>query len=103
MKPVLQGIVAVSVIIGLADLGSSKAAEETEVGRKAEQTSCLPCHSLRLIESQRLSTAAWGKEVDKMIGWGAVVPNRQLLINYLSQQYSNRQPPPAPVRSAVSK
>jgi hypothetical protein len=102
MKPAWHLILVLGVTIGLAGLGFSRTSEE-EVGKKAEQTSCLPCHSLRLIESQRLSAAAWGKEVDKMIGWGAVVPNRQLLIDYLSQHYSNQQPPPAPVRSAASK
>jgi hypothetical protein len=103
MKPNSQGIIAFGLVISWAGFCFSKTAEEAEAGKKAEQTSCLPCHSLRLIESQRLSGAAWQKEVDKMIGWGAVVPNRQLLIDYLSQHYSNGQPPPAPVRSAESK
>ncbi len=103
MKPISQGIVAFGLAIGLAGLCFSKTAEEAEAGKKAEQTSCPPCHSLRLVESQRLSAAAWQKEVDKMIGWGAVVPNRQLLIDYLSQHYNNGQPPPVPVRSAGSK
>lgn len=103
MKLISRWIVAFGVAFCLADVCLSKSAEDMEAGRKAEQTSCLPCHSLRLIESQRLSAAAWQKEVDKMIGWGAVVPNRQLLIDYLSQHYSNQQPLPAPVRSTQSK
>jgi hypothetical protein len=45
---------------------------------------------------QRLSSAAWNKEVDKMIGWGAVVPDRKLLVDYLSEQYSDRKPVDAP-------
>src|SRR5262249_9771878 len=36
-------------------------------------TSCLECHEARIILQQRLSKAAWTKEVDKMIKWGAVV------------------------------
>ena len=70
-------------------------------GKKAEQTSCSACHSLRLIDSQRLSTAAWTKEVTKMIGWGAVVPDRQLLIDYLSEQYSDAKPVPSPDHSTA--
>ena len=66
--------------------------QRPDPGKIAEQKSCLPCHSLRIVESQRLSTAAWAKEVDKMIGWGAVVPERQLLIDYLSQQYGDTKP-----------
>ncbi len=81
----------------------SRAADEQDAGRKAEQRSCLPCHSLRLIESQRLSAAAWQKEVDKMIGWGAVVPDRQVLIEYLSQHYGNTQPQTSPALSVDSR
>lgn len=32
---------------------------------------CVGCHDRRLIESQRLTTAGWTRELDKMIGWGA--------------------------------
>ncbi len=65
-------------------------------GRQEEHASCVPCHSLRLVDSQRLSVAAWQKEIDKMIGWGAVVPDRQLLLDYLSQEYSANNPVPPP-------
>jgi hypothetical protein len=54
---------------------------------------------MRLIDSQRLSAAAWAKEVDKMVGWGAIVPDRQLLIDYLSSQYSDSKPVPVPASS----
>jgi quinoprotein glucose dehydrogenase len=87
----------------LASVQGAAAPVDPGPGRKAVQRSCTPCHSLRLIESQRLSTAAWQKEVDKMIGWGAVVPERQVLIEYLTQHFSNTQPPPAPVLSADRK
>jgi hypothetical protein len=45
---------------------------------------------------QRLSRAAWGREVDKMIGWGAVVdpPGRDTLLDYLSAHFG--QPSPSP-------
>jgi mono/diheme cytochrome c family protein len=71
-----------------------------DAGRQAEQRSCTPCHSLRLIESQRLSPAAWKKEITKMVGWGAVVSDQKLLLDYLSQQYGNEKPVPEPERSA---
>lgn len=67
-----------------------------ERGRHEEQRACVQCHSLRLIESQRLSAATWGKEIDKMTGWGAVVSDRQLLLDYLSQQYGDSSPIPHP-------
>ena len=79
------------------------AAEDNAAGKKAEETSCQLCHSLRLVDSQRLSSAAWQKEVDKMIGWGAVVADRQLLVDYLSQHYSNNLPQPSPILSTKGK
>jgi hypothetical protein len=35
-----------------------------------------------------------------MIGWGAVVPDRQLLLDYLSLEYSEAKPIPTPALSA---
>lgn len=95
---------AVLLAITVSTTFAAPAADDkAEAGKKALQQSCQPCHSLRLIESQRLSAAAWQKEVDKMIGWGTVVQDRQVLLDYLTQHYSNLMPPPAPVMSANSK
>jgi hypothetical protein len=97
-------VCTVAIVISVAGtLGRIAAENTTESVRKELQQSCQPCHSLRLVETQRLSAAAWQKEMDKMIGWGAVVPNKQLLIDYLSQHYGNQLPPPAPILSTPSK
>lgn len=91
-------------VIGLsANLAVSGAEDNGDRGKKIEEDSCQLCHSLRLIESQRLSAAAWQKEVDKMIGWGTVVPDRQVLIKYLTQHYSTTAPQPTPVLSGKNK
>jgi len=68
-------------------------------------TSCLECHEARIILQQRLSKAAWTKEVDKMIKWGAVVDagDHDALIDYLSPNFSPDQPPYEPPRSAAEK
>jgi hypothetical protein len=76
------------------------AQEAENPGKTEEKRSCTPCHSLRLIQSQRLKLAAWGKEIDKMMGWGAIVPNRELLLTYLSTEYSDTKPPTAVATSA---
>jgi mono/diheme cytochrome c family protein len=68
-------------------------------GSAEEAQSCVACHSLRIVHSQRLSKEAWTREVDKMIGWGAPVRNRQPLIDYLAEQYGEAQPVPAPEQS----
>jgi mono/diheme cytochrome c family protein len=66
-------------------------------GQKEESRSCLPCHSLRLIHSQRLSKAAWNKELDKMTGWGTKIQDRDALLEYLLANYGDDKPvaPPA--------
>jgi mono/diheme cytochrome c family protein len=65
-------------------------------------TTCLECHEARIILQQRLSKAAWGKEVDKMTKWGAVVDpaDRDALIDYLSTNFSPDKPPYEPQRTA---
>jgi mono/diheme cytochrome c family protein len=68
-------------------------------------TACTECHEARIILQQRLSKAAWTKEVDKMTKWGAVVDpaDRDALIDYLSENFSPDKPPYQPPRSASLK
>jgi hypothetical protein len=69
------------------------------------RTACLECHEARIILQQRLSKAAWTKEVDKMVKWGAVVDptDRDSLIDYLSTNFSPNQPPYVPQRTTADK
>jgi hypothetical protein len=66
-------------------------------------TACSECHEARIILQQRLSKAAWTKEVDKMIKWGAVVDaaDHDPLIDYLSTNFSPDQPAYEPPRSST--
>jgi mono/diheme cytochrome c family protein len=68
-------------------------------------TTCLECHEARIILQQRLSKPAWGKEVDKMTKWGAVLDpaDRDALIDYLSTNFSPDKPPYDPPRTATDK
>jgi hypothetical protein len=68
-------------------------------------TSCLECHEARIILQQRLSKAAWAKEVDKMIKWGAVVDlnDHDALIDYLSANFSPDQPAYEAPRTSIEK
>ena len=67
-------------------------------------TACLECHEARIILQQRLSKAAWTKEVDKMVKWGAVVDpgDRDALIDYLSTNFSPDKPAYEPQRTLGS-
>jgi mono/diheme cytochrome c family protein len=57
---------------------------------------CISCHGSDLIESQRLSRDGWTRELDKMIRWGASVPesDRATLTAYLASNFA-----PAPAAS----
>jgi mono/diheme cytochrome c family protein len=73
---------------------------------QAKATSaCMECHGARIILQQRLSKTAWGKEVDKMTKWGAVVDpaDRDALIDYLSTNFGPDQTAYDPPRSSSTK
>ena len=98
---------AMGAVIGLAACAvawSLAAADPAtlEQGRKVEQTGCIPCHSLRLVNSQRLSRAAWDRELTKMAGWGwsAKPEDRAALLEYLSTNYGDDKPAAPTERSA---
>jgi len=86
---------------------SPKATEDLPAGpiEAKATTACLECHEARIIVQQRLSRAAWTKEVDKMTKWGALVnPNdRDALIDYLSANFGPDQPPYEAPRSSPEK
>lgn len=67
-------------------------------------TACTECHDARIIVQQRLSKAAWTKEVDKMTKWGALVDpqDRDALIDYLNANFSVDKPEYVPERSRSS-
>lgn len=68
-------------------------------------TACLDCHESRIILQQRLSKAAWTKEVDKMIKWGALVQaaDRDSFIDYLSTNFPPDKAPEPAVRASTGK
>ena len=65
-----------------------------ERGRQEEARSCIPCHSLRIVHSQRLSRAAWGRELDKMANWGSKTGDREALLEYLVANFGDDKPLP---------
>jgi mono/diheme cytochrome c family protein len=87
-----------------AGIAADQAADQTTLdrGKKVEQTTCLPCHSLRLIHSQRLPRATWDKELTKMAGWGwsAKPEDRAALLEFLVANYGADKPAAPPDKSA---
>jgi hypothetical protein len=88
---------AAAGLLVLVALAAGQATQER--GRKEAGLSCTPCHSLRLVQSQRLSRAAWNKEIDKMVGWGTKIADREALLEYLVTNYGDDKPPGPPAMS----
>ena len=88
---------ATALIFALAAVAADQATLDR--GQKEESRSCLPCHSLRLIHSQRLSRAAWNRELDKMTGWGTKIADRDALLEYLVATYGDDKPAAPPAMS----
>jgi cytochrome c553 len=87
------GLLIVTSIMGRAQAPSPSELPEGPMQAKAT-TACAECHEARIIVQQRLSKAAWTKEVDKMIKWGALVDpqDKDALIDYLSTSFSVDKP-----------
>jgi mono/diheme cytochrome c family protein len=71
-----------------------------EKGQKEEERTCVPCHSLRIIHSNRLSRAAWNRELDKMGGWGTKYSDRDAILEYLVATFGDDKPVTPPDMTA---
>jgi len=90
----------VGMAAALAVLGVAADQATLDRGQKEEARACLPCHSLRLIHSQRLSRATWNKELDKMAGWGIKYQDRDAILEYLVANFGDDKPMAPPAMSA---
>ena len=87
--------VALICSAGIAGAASSPN-EQLPAGPVQEKAgaACLSCHEARIIMQQRLSKAAWTREMDKMVKWGAEVDpqDRDAVIDYFSANFGPDQP-----------
>jgi mono/diheme cytochrome c family protein len=60
-------------------------------GEKVYAAACRTCHEDDLAAQQRLSAAAWGRTVDKMVRWGAKVSaeDKPALVAYLTSRWGH--------------
>lgn len=72
--------------------GDAAAATDDARGKEVFESRCLLCHEIDLVQAQRLTQAGWGREVDKMVRWGAVVPEAEKdpLVAYLVKNFGPR-------------
>jgi mono/diheme cytochrome c family protein len=92
MKRILFGSLLVTSWAG-ALLSADQATAEK--GKAEEARSCVACHGLKIVHDQRLSRTVWGRELDKMERWGAVIENREALLEYLTANFGDDKPAPA--------
>src|SRR5580765_7746387 len=91
----LSASVLLALVWATRLLAASSPNEQLPAGPMQEKAAaaCLSCHEARIIVQQRLSKAAWTREMDKMVKWGATVDpaDRDALIDYFSANFSPEQ------------
>jgi mono/diheme cytochrome c family protein len=86
-----QGLLAyLAREFGLRPAASHDAAAVT-AGEATFKTACLTCHGDDLSAQQRLTAAGWGREIDKMVRWGATVSaeEKPALVAYLASRWGH--------------
>ena len=104
---VVTSISSAALLLALSNalVLQAQSANELPAGPMQEKatTACTECHEARIIVQQRLSKAAWTKEVDKMTKWGALVEpqDRDALIDYLSANFGVDKAPYVAERTQI--
>ena len=80
-----------SLFVWLALLGRMQPSQD---GADLMTTYCTVCHGPSLIAQQRLDRNGWTRELDKMLLWGARLPENQkaTLIDYLARTFQPSRP-----------
>ena len=103
----MLAVIALGISGSTMSQTAAKTTEDLPAGAMQAKatTACTECHEARIILQQRLSKAAWTKEVDKMTKWGAVVDanDRDGLIEYFSGNFGPEQPAYEPPRTSSAR
>jgi mono/diheme cytochrome c family protein len=61
----------------------------TDAGAATYKRACLVCHDADIIEQQKLSKTGWTRSVEKMMRWGAAIPEaeKEPLVDYLASRF----------------
>lgn len=81
-----------AAVAALMPVGAPAAATP-EWAEATLKTSCQSCHSLMLVDQQRLSAAQWAGVLKKMVGWGAAISAEA--VPPLAEQLAARRGPTA--------
>lgn len=58
-------------------------------GKAEVEAACYACHSADILAQQRLTEKQWLASVEKMVRWGAVVPDgkQDVIVKYLARHF----------------
>lgn len=67
-------------------------ATSLSAGEATYKRACLTCHDADIIEQQKLSKTGWTNSINKMVRWGATVPDaeKEPLADYLVSRFPPR-------------
>ena len=87
----MRSVIVAVLVFAFSALSGAMLAQELPPGSGAEvlKTRCASCHERDLVTSQHLSAAGWGRELDKMVRWGARLEtaDRDVLVPYLAANF----------------
>jgi hypothetical protein len=97
LKSLLMMAVLVASILSMQAQGPAPELPAAPIQAKVK-TACLECHDSGILVQQRLDRKMWGREVDKMVKWGALVEkkDRDAFIDYFVANFGTDKPPAAP-------
>jgi hypothetical protein len=72
-------------------------------GKTQVEASCYACHSADILVQQRLTEKQWTATVEKMIRWGANVPDKEksVVIAYLAKNFGVNNTRFTPAKTAT--
>jgi cytochrome c5 len=87
-------VCGIAIVVIVATLTTTANAQDLPQGpgRDIVQKRCIACHEGDLLSQQRLTRVGWGRSVDKMVRWGAIVEadERDAMLDYLAAHFAPR-------------
>jgi hypothetical protein len=80
----------VALLLAVLPMAGTQFKQLPEGAGKAQvEAACYQCHAADLLVQQRLTEKQWAASVDKMIRWGAAVPDtdKDAIVKYLARHY----------------
>ena len=96
MTPRLLAALATLLALGAGAASAQDAALPEAPGKAAVSETCMDCHDLGPILSQRRTPAQWAYILDEMVGFGAKLTDarKQEILGYLQANLGKDEAPP---------